>query len=136
MRRHIRIKRIQGHGQGNRRRKAFDGRSLATKTFHLIAMIRFRARSIRKLFPGGITVVALYSVIMAGPIIDFSAMRLSLLKMGGMTPFPSNTTFFFAAGSHWLTVFPDLVIRSPSLAGSFTPARKRKVTNSICFAGW
>lgn len=51
---------------------ARGAKRVAGNASYWISITRLPARSVKKRFPGGMTVVALYSVMMAGPVYFFS----------------------------------------------------------------
>src|SRR5579859_6265436 len=89
--RYFRVQRISGHGNrgkesARRRRVSRVGWTVAESySNYLILITRFSAASTQNLFPGGTTVVALYSVITAGPLINRFAKRSARSNTGVVT---------------------------------------------------
>src|SRR5260370_35841709 len=82
---------------------------MGTECFHRIVTIRLAAGSTWKQLPGGTTVVALYSVTMAGPAYFLPGSRVSRERIAVESSLPPNRTGALA------------VRGDPSLARSETP---------------
>src|SRR6266566_6052831 len=122
---------------------------MGTECFHRIVTIRLAAGSTWKLLPGGMTVVALYSVTMAGPEYFLPGCRVSRERIAVQTFLPSKTTGALgvkgepsfarpgrprAAVPTWTILFTWA--RLAFSGCDFTTARSRSVTSSIARLGW
>src|SRR6266478_5546575 len=122
---------------------------MGTECFHRIVTIRLAAGSTWKQLPGGTTVVALYSVTMAGPGYFLPGSRVSRERIAVESSLPSNRTGAlavrgepsFARSEGPRAALPTWTLwftwARLALSGcDFTTARSRSVTSSIARLGW
>src|SRR5208283_1347318 len=99
---------------------------------HLILIIRFSAASTQYFFPGGITVVALYSVITAGPFITLPGTMFARSRTGVITVLSRKNTGACSTGAARSNGFRAVCCRVTDRdfsAGVRKRARNRSVTS-------